>query len=715
MNSKKLYYANNTKRVLDNVFPSHFKIVDDKASNGYKFVNAAYGVEIDNIYSYLDQSKHMNNLELFDYGVDFDFYEVIIKDNVIDNTVYSDLADIKITDNQEFYDGSPTRLEFEGRLLISGVEYGAVGLEYLRTTPEGSGIFYINMEIDAADAVVSPGYQSFKLPIDDLGTVDQIISGVNPAIKRQDYTSTGLDEVLGAPINNELELKYPLQRMIKAPISGVEDNPFEYYYIDHYSPNNGYYWDTVDNIYKAKGYDTDFYYEDVDSKIYYRTAFNNPYGTGIYDTVYINLQNIPISGTLKVYDFDNLGLSGELVEITISGTQLYYHSGIYGDNEYAPYLGYESGVPYEFAPQEYSGIPTAAPYKLVSWDYCKLSGGLDDNFNWVEYDSNPITNRIKITNPSSRYLVEYDYQVVKQNKYMTTLNSTKYIKYDDGNYLFSILGNTDSLVEIDSDFSKDPSRRAIVFDGIDIRPGTTIDKLEIAADAKIADQPLLKSNYTISLDKLHAGYTQTIEPNKNDHRSYILNERMNNTSLVLTNEASTVYDINYESSNGIRTVYNSGEFYYSSGVFMDLDSDSDSSNRYFKTAFKPYKPIQEEISLGYSYNLSGEYWNVYIDENRYIVIKDQHGTFITYDRIYDTITPKEIIVERDMRYDEDQVDYEYAVYYKDADDLFLKFELSRAYLDNVVPSGNNSVFYENASVDIKSIQIYEEAREYTDV
>ncbi len=200
MNNKKLYYANNTKRALDNVFPSHFRLVADDTSNGYKFVNAAYGVEIDNVYSYLDQSKHMNNLELFDYGVDFDFYEAIIKDNVIDNTVYSELADIKITDNQEFYDGSPTRLEFEGSLLISGVEYGPIGLEYLRTTPEGSGIFYINMEIDSSDAVNSPGYQSFKLPVDDLGVITQNISGVNPAIKRQDYDETGIDEVLGAPI-----------------------------------------------------------------------------------------------------------------------------------------------------------------------------------------------------------------------------------------------------------------------------------------------------------------------------------------------------------------------------------------------------------------------------------------------------------------------------------------------------------------------------------
>ena len=39
--------AKNTERILKAVIPEEFKIVNDKSSNGYKFINLLYGAEID--------------------------------------------------------------------------------------------------------------------------------------------------------------------------------------------------------------------------------------------------------------------------------------------------------------------------------------------------------------------------------------------------------------------------------------------------------------------------------------------------------------------------------------------------------------------------------------------------------------------------------------------------------------------------------------------
>lgn len=713
MNGKKIYYSDDTKRVLENVFPSDFRIVQDKTSKGYKFVNALYGIEIDMLYQYMDQARHMNNLETFDYGTDFDYYEAIVKDNVIGNTVYSDQGTIKITNNAEFYDGSPTRVENIGILNISGVPYGPIGIEYFRTNAEGSGYFLINLDVAGDVAYNTTGYQSLKVYTSDDGTVYRYSpSGVNLSLKTQDYEENGIDEILDAPSSTDLRRQYPLTRLIKAPVSGVDGNAFAYYNVDHYTPDNGYYWDSVANTYKAVGYDSEFYIDENDEVSYYRTAFNNPYGTGVYNTVYIELLHTPISGTLTVYDFNNLSDSGTLVQIEQSGTQLYFHSGIYGTAYTAPYIGYTSGVPYEFIPNNYSGEVYASPYLVTSWDYCRESGGLGSDFVWHEDTTQDITNKIKITNPISRYLVTYNYLTVKKNKYITSSNSTRYVRNDDSNYMFSVLGLDNSEIELDSSLSTEPgSRRAITFDGKEVRPGTKIDRIELHSDVKYNGGDLVKSNYTLSLDNKHAGYTQNIYPNKNDNRSYIIKY---NTPLTLINTGSSVYNIIYQTTTGVRMLYGSGDLYYHSGVFIDLATSSNESNRYVRASFKYNRP-SSNINIASSSDGSGLFWNVYVNDNRNIVIEDETGTFITYGQLFNTAKPKEIIIERDMLYDSDISEYEYGVYYKEDDNRFIKMGISRVYVSNTIPSGVNTYIFKNSNVDIKSIEIYEEPREYTDV
>ena len=41
---KKLYDSNNIQYALGKILPSHFRVVNDKTSNGYRFFNSLYGI-----------------------------------------------------------------------------------------------------------------------------------------------------------------------------------------------------------------------------------------------------------------------------------------------------------------------------------------------------------------------------------------------------------------------------------------------------------------------------------------------------------------------------------------------------------------------------------------------------------------------------------------------------------------------------------------------
>ena len=70
---RKIYKANHTKEMLGNVLPGDFNIVKNHTSNGFRFMNALYGIELDELYDYYDQARHYSSFENFDYGLDFDF------------------------------------------------------------------------------------------------------------------------------------------------------------------------------------------------------------------------------------------------------------------------------------------------------------------------------------------------------------------------------------------------------------------------------------------------------------------------------------------------------------------------------------------------------------------------------------------------------------------------------------------------------------------
>jgi len=490
---KRIYDANATKTILTNVLPGDFKMVKDKNSNGYVFMNALYGIETDSIKDYIDQAMHHSSFEHFDYGLDYGYSQVKIPGIILSDVIYGDGYDIKITNDEEFADGKPTRMIYNSGLIdldqytISGS--GINGLEYMRVDKTGSGVLLLNTNTTSTDAIINDTYTSYQLQLSDL-IEQRNISGYNYGVEIQDYDHTQKYEVIQPMLAANIIRKYPMTKLVNLPKDGKSSNYSVKYLVDYYDPVT-YYWDpeSTPPTYKPIRPTRDTYL-DGDVETYYRAALNNPSGSGIYDTEYLDLEFTPISGTLKVYDLDSLDDEGMMIEIDQAGTQLYKYDynpaerinieGGVDDSDILvyTYIGYSSGIPYE----EGTNVPEgtiASGYKITSWDYVREEDGVE-NFDWVEYPNNDITNKIKLVNPESRYVVEYKHAIDKTHHGITTMNSDKYVKYYDQDHIYASVDLIDNRVRLDAKLSiENSTRRAVTFNGFDVRPGSTIQELEL--------------------------------------------------------------------------------------------------------------------------------------------------------------------------------------------------------------------------------------------
>jgi len=228
---------------------------------------------------------------------------------------------------------------------------------------------------------------------------------------------TQINEIIYPIDGVTLSGEYPLTREV-IDDSGIIQN------IDHYTPFHGWTRDETGTVIAIVDYSGEYYYDNTGKKVYYRTAYNNPYGYNNYNVAYLDLANIPISGTLKVFDIDILDISGNATEIPSSGKVLYYYKSpkmFLGDAsgdlsaKFDPiYLGYESIVPsgQGFSPNmEGSGCSL---YKTTSWNYLHEGAKLDDgSLSYID-GTGLITNKIMISGYHSRYLVEYKYKIYEK-------------------------------------------------------------------------------------------------------------------------------------------------------------------------------------------------------------------------------------------------------------------------------------------------------------
>ena len=498
-----------TEAMVRGVFPNSFKLVHDKSSNGYKYFNMLFGVELDQANEFLQHIYNQSFLTSMDFGEDPTVYEVFIsglssQDYL--NTTVSGAIPIKIVNNgspggeAEFWDGDPTRLitvgeySFPSNVQISG---HVIGFNYFRNNISGYGYFLAGTDLDQSEYSLSGSGSVWRFEVDTTGYILSY-SGIWPGIATQDFDTAGEDEVLQPIGSGNLKKNYPMTRK-------VLDDSGVYWDIDHYEPYQGWVRDPYWGVVAMVDYPGSFYYDQDGKKIYYRTAFNNPYGSGNYITEYIRLDNIPISGTLKVYDIDILDISGNAIEIPSSGKAMYRLKSEYmlagtglapGTAKFDPiYLGYDSTVPNE--PRKFGKIAGAAAnqFTTTSWDYQRGSGYLDEGtMQWVE-GSGDITNMIKITNPYGRYMVEYKYKTLNKTNYITSPNATRYLSLGSLTPLYSIKGifNNDEI--IDYEFTRDKKFRSeeidgtanpyfgeqsryLTFDGWKIRPYSQMSKVD---------------------------------------------------------------------------------------------------------------------------------------------------------------------------------------------------------------------------------------------
>lgn len=621
MNTRKPIQAKSTERILTAVFPRKFKMVNDKTSNGYKYVNLLMGVEIDEAFDRTRKVYNDSYLDSFDTSTRYDIYQVDISGapNTKQLTADSDVS-VKVTNEDEFYNGSPTRFVYSNKYAwpMSTGTYsgdfntdnafgsgfftqgwstvsGIIGLEYFRSNHRGSGHFIIFSDNDQDTMYLQSQWPDHRV---DINTNFQESSdfdrtyGFFTGIREQSYRKTSRYEVLNPITERTLSGQYPLHRQ-------VTDESGVIHTIDHYEPYHGWTFDENGNAVAVVDYSGEYYYDPDGNKIYYRTAYNNPYGFGNYNVAYLDLENVPISGTLKVYDIDILDESGNAIEIPKTGKDLYYYKSdrmLYGNSGYfedgAPdaifdpfYLGYESTVPNDKGFSNYSVGKAATLYKTVSWDYLHEGGGIEEqNLQYVD-GSGKITDRIKITNPQTRYMVEYLYKTHDKSKYISSLDSNGYVSQETLSPIYSVSIESGNLVELPFEFTNDPSlnkrrtqSKIITFDGLKVRPYRYLYKIDFNIPLQL-DQGILTKPLYINGNDTSIGHSTEFVPLVNNNRNYVMNCPFdqnvvanavtesdltgNSNTLEYTNTGTNyVYKINYGSYFGKKIIRRTGDSYF---------------------------------------------------------------------------------------------------------------------------------------------------------
>lgn len=703
---RKIYDATVTQEMLSSVLPSHFKMVSDKTSNGYKFMNALYGIELTSILDYLDQARHYSSFENFDYGLDYDFSTVkfpkVINSGFVYGLVDSNIYPIKITTNEEFMDGVPTRFTYNDANSIELSGYiqasGNYGLEYMRVTNKGSGVLYINTNTNSEYAVINSGYQTYKLPIDDLLNPQYTqLSGVNFGIDYQNYTSQQKYELLNPTLENENRLKYAFTKKVSLPGKGDSSNPKQIYTVDYYQPEV-YYWDEQLDTYKPVIPMQDKYLVG-EIEEYHRQALNNPAGTGVYNISYLELEHVPISGTLRLFDIDTL-TSGNSTEILKTGTNVYkYDAYMSGEvSPYYTYIGYDQEVPLQ---EGLDYVASGVLYTVTSWDYVYEDDGLV-NFNWVTDPSKPITNKIKITNPIGRYYVEYTYVVDKYHNAITTATANRYVKYNENNHIFSTIDVTDNAVIVPSKLSVEKdTRRAVTFDGETVRPGTNINELILRG--VLTREKEIRSSSSINVtDTVIPGYIKNILPNISDYNVYDLNHHYN--SQVLT-PVSGLLTTSYISN--LSTKISNTNHGISENVYYDFYNENLNAGKVLRVRFRPLVDNSNYVIIE-STDTDGTGWKVSYTNN-IITITDNVSTVSTLDPVLLKDQVVDMILIAQGSYNYSVTNLRYSLYISFNGEFFGYVDLFESSLDYYI--GNNiskTTAFVDTTVDLDFIKIYNE-------
>lgn len=735
MKTRKPIQAKSTGRLLRSIFPPDFKIVKDPTSNGYKLVNLLYGVEVDEARTRLRETYSNSFIETMDLSDESVTYEVLLSgipnSQYLNSTVQGGIP-IKVVNwhqggEAEFFDGSPTRLISNGTFTLSGVvESGnVVGVEYLRSNPSGYGYFLVSTDLDQKNYLSYDG-SLWRFNLDNDGNVLSY-TGSWPGVATQTFEEQGFDDILTPPSSGWLKSKYPLTRW-------VLDNSGVYWNIDHYEPYHGWVIDHDGHVVANDDYVGDYYYDSTGTKIWYRTAFNNPYGSGNFTTVYVSLRNAPISGTLRLYDMDVLDSSGNATEILKTGTNMYYlqssnmQQGQTTTGVWDPtYLGYDETVPKDRGFGSIAGS-TATLYTTTSWDYQSAGGAVDEGtMQYVETSGEP-TNILKIVNPQSRYIAEYNYKLYKQAKYVTSLEASRYLSLDTTDPIYSLKTVLNNEIPLDYEFTRDSryenpnfehygqKTRYITFDGWTVRPKSKISKIDF-------NIPLLFSEGSLdSFDSYHVretsiGYPLGEVPVFTSKKVYYLDCPFDvQVALGTVTEgdwsgsgnfldwyntgSNEIFRIPFDSQYGKKIKYENASGYYG---LNDVAFMKDRT--YFRFRFRAQEPQTVTLMDIKDTTYSG-YLGVSVERDGTIAVQSNGTAFYTLDKITFDNNVNDIILKY-YKDDEFTTDPLCDIYLKDSFS-FRKLPATKHVVSAVPINATYLKLFINCSVDVDRFQIWYE-------
>ena len=730
MRSKHPIQAKSTSKLLK-ILPSQFKMVNDKSSNGYKYTNLLYGAEIDEANERLKtlyDSMFLETLDLSENGI---LYEVSLLGSKSE-TGYMDGngQPVKIVSEDEFYNGEPTRTIYVDQFPITSGTYPLYGANYLRTSPRGSGYILLSYDIDEGDAY-SSGVPSVRRDyIDNVGTATWT-SGQWAGILTQDYDNAGSDEII-LPIGQRvLSGQYPKYRDIV--ISGHT------YQISHFEPYKGWIYNQNGNPVAVNDYFQDYYFNNDGKKIFHRTYLNNPFGADNYNKQYFPLRHAPISGTLKVYDMDIINDSGNATEISSTGAPVYYlaYSGMLSgednSNFDAVYKGYNTTVPsgrgFVYIEGDTTNLLTT-----TSWDYQFEGSALDlESGVWNESNSEDITNLISITNPVSRYIVEYKWKQFNKSKYVSSFDANKYLSLDTTQPLYSLDNASGNVAQIPFEFTRnsgyiqdinaiivDQRARILTFDGWTVRPNSRLHKINLDVPI-IYTEPQPLNFFNVQYKHNSIGYSRDFVNQQTHIRSYMVNCPFDNDAPSynaneddLTGNANfcnysvagsnKLFKIPYGSWYGKRLIYFSGNSYY----YIDMTGKSFiKNNTFFKFGFRPLKN-QSMILMQLFEDSLDKYITIDITSNGNLNVEMNGYNFVGRLPFKMDDGDKELIV----RYYADDIYSEVPVIEAFIKDQNFHFEVVKFFRQKVTAQSVTSSYlhlFKSCSADIDKFQIYYEA------
>jgi len=733
MRTRKPIRANSTQNLLRRIFPETFKFVSDDESNGYKFVNLLFGVEVDEVRRKIREVYENSFLATMDFSPPAEIYEVYTP-TPTGQYLGAEGLNIKITDQNEFYNGDATRLEYTGTIglydiinsNISGYHY--IGLEYVRTNERGNGSYYLNLEIDQVSGYLNNEYPTYRINVDNLENVIDY-SGLYAGVKIQDYTNTATDDLIQPETEEYLRLQYPLTRT-------VVDNSGVQHTIDHYTPFNGWFFDSSGVVQPVVNYDTDYFYDINGNKVYYRTANNNPYGFGNYTSIYKELRFAPISGSVRVYDINNLDISGNAIEILSGGTDVYYfqNSGMLDieANNFDPiYRGYSSTVPSGVGFIKTEG-QSANLLTTTSWEIQREGRYFDEGtMQWVN-GIGDYTNIIKINNPISNYIVEYSLEQFKRVKYISSQDSTRYIRLGVSEPLYSIDDITNNLKEVKFEFLRNPTEKyptsAITFNGLDIRPNSTISRIDFNVPYTWLPFTPMTEFVTLNTKKSIIGFTSETVPVIPESKINAFNCNFNGIGItsgsteIDTISANNIRLLNTGGTNrivrsvgernyGKRFFYNTDDlYYYLNNVSYLIDRTTDKkTDVFFYFRFK--SQIKNNITIMELNDVANtQYITVQIKENGRIEIGDSELLFSQNNVINFNNNIKELLIHfrRDVYNPLFSIPDVYLREYPSSSQKFgySPLTMSMNERDPIIPSTTHIHFFKNSSVEIDNVKIY---------